>query len=103
MYNRYSSWEWLYGEAPPFDFSFFEKFSWGEIQFHFELEGGLIRRAFVYSDAMDEEFILRLKACFTEKRLKISDLTEHIKERFPEPELKEQVTDIMRLLQSRDL
>jgi lipoate-protein ligase A len=103
LYNRYSSWEWLYGEAPPFDFSFFEKFSWGEIQFHFELEGGLIRRAFVYSDAMDEEFILRQKACFTEKRLKISDLTEHIKERFPEPELKEQVTDIMRLLQSRDL
>lgn len=57
LYEKYSSWEWRYGEAPKFDIDLDKRFSWGEIQIGLQLEKGRVKKAHVYSDAMDEEFI----------------------------------------------
>ncbi|HBN83386.1 MAG TPA: lipoate--protein ligase [Clostridiales bacterium] len=103
LFQQYSSWEWLYGEAPAFDIKINDKFDWGEIQLHFELKDGLIHRALVYSDAMDEKFILALRDCFKEKRLRTSDLIFHIKEQFRDPVYEHQISDIVNMLENRDL
>lgn len=103
LYEQYSSWDWLYGEAPAFDIKIQDKFDWGELQLHFELKDGLIRQAFVYSDAMDETFILALRDCFKEKRLKIDDLTYHIKDQFQDSAYEQQISDIVKMLENRDL
>lgn len=56
-YDKYSSWQWIYGTSPDFDIELSSRFSWGSIQLLLKLEKGMIKSAAVYSDAMDEEFI----------------------------------------------
>lgn len=57
LYQKYSSWEWRYGEAPKFDLEFGVRFPWGGVEIGLKLEQGVIKEARVYSDAMDAEFI----------------------------------------------
>lgn len=57
LYEKYSSWEWRYGEAPKFDIEFATRFPWGGIDIGLKLEQGIIKEARVFSDAMDAEFI----------------------------------------------
>lgn len=57
LHNKYSSWDWRFGESPKFDIEMDTRFPWGGIQIGLRLEQGRIAKAFVYSDAMDESFI----------------------------------------------
>jgi len=40
LYDKYSSWEWLYGECPEFSNSFFHKFDFGLIDLSLIVEKG---------------------------------------------------------------
>lgn len=53
LYRKYASWEWRYGETPDFDVSFRNRFEWGEMELCLSIEEGFIKKAVVYSDAMD--------------------------------------------------
>ena len=53
LYEKYSSWEYRYGETPSFDMSFENRFTWGGIDINLSVEKGVISKAYVYSDAMD--------------------------------------------------
>jgi lipoate-protein ligase A len=57
LYEKYSSWDWRYGEAPNFDLEMAARFAWGGITIGLKLAKGIITEAMVYSDAMDAEFI----------------------------------------------
>ncbi len=57
---RHASWEWRMGAAPAFGISMETRFPWGGVELALSLERGTVRAARVYSDAMDEAFILRL-------------------------------------------
>ncbi|MGI5921106.1 MAG: lipoate--protein ligase [Syntrophomonadaceae bacterium] len=61
LHDRYSSWEWRYGETPEFDVTFKKRFIWGEIDMGLSVEEGKITDAVVYSDAMDVSIIESLK------------------------------------------
>lgn len=60
LYNKYSSWQWRYGESPRFDISFEKRFSWGEIEICLKCKDGYISDSKVYSDAMDYEVITKI-------------------------------------------
>lgn len=60
LYKKHSGWEWRYGASPRFDLAFSQHFPWGGIELSFKLKNGMIEDAAVYSDAMDEAFILSL-------------------------------------------
>lgn len=60
LYQKYSSWEWRFGQTPEFDISFENRFSWGGIEMCFNLKRGLIEDAVIYSDAMDSRLIQEL-------------------------------------------
>lgn len=60
LYNKYSSWQWRYGESPSFDISFQKRFSWGEIEICLNCKDGHIVDSKVYSDAMDYELITEI-------------------------------------------
>lgn len=60
LYNKYSSWQWRYGESPNFDISFQKRFTWGEIEICLNCEDGHIVDSKVYSDAMDYEIITEI-------------------------------------------
>ncbi len=60
LYEKYSSWQWIYGESPSFDVSYEDRFSWGEIQIGINLIDGYICRVKIYSDALATSFITKL-------------------------------------------
>lgn len=51
--ERFSAWEWNFGETMPFDVAFETRFSWGEITLRFRLKGARVAAVKAYSDAMD--------------------------------------------------
>ena len=58
--EKHTSWAWRFGASPRFDVAFSRRFSWGEIEFRFQLKNGKIESAEVFSDAMDEAFVRAL-------------------------------------------
>lgn len=67
--RKNGSWEWCYGEAPEFDITLKNRFSWGGIELCFKLDEGVIKKAEVYSDALCEELIGELPGLFENSRL----------------------------------
>ncbi len=53
LYDKYSSWDWTFGQSPKFDVSFKNRFSWGGIELGFATADGRICEVYVSTDAMD--------------------------------------------------
>ncbi len=64
LYSKYSSWKWRYGGSPSFDMEISKRFSWGEVQIGFTLEKGIVSKAGIYSDALNEAYIEKLSGIF---------------------------------------
>jgi len=66
-FARQSSWEWNFGQAPAFSHLLDERFSWGGVELHFDVEKGHITRAQVYTDSLNpaplEALATRLQNC----------------------------------------
>lgn len=62
--RRYASWEWLCGRKLPFTFQCAGKYPWGEVTIQLAAEGGIVREAAVYTDAMDGGFAPLLERAF---------------------------------------
>lgn len=62
LYEKYSSWDWKYGETPRFDISFEKRFPWGGMDVRLSLKDGRVDNAFIYSDAMNGSLIYELKS-----------------------------------------
>ncbi|HBO23731.1 MAG TPA: lipoate--protein ligase [Providencia sp.] len=52
-FAKQSSWEWNFGQAPAFSHYSDTRFSWGGIEFHFDIEKGIITRCQFYTDSLD--------------------------------------------------
>ncbi len=74
LYEKYSSWDWIYGESPAFDAYYEERFDWGEVQIGFLLKDGWIEQAQVYSDALNTAFIKKLGAVFRDVKFSSDNL-----------------------------
>ncbi|SET17312.1 lipoate--protein ligase [Anaerobranca gottschalkii] len=57
LYNKYSSWEWRYGQTPSFDIVLSNKFDWGSIELGLQLKDGFIRSSKIYSDSLEVDFM----------------------------------------------
>ena len=54
LQERYSSWEWTKGRKIPFTVQIEKRFAWGNIDLQMNVDGGIIKDAICYSDAMNE-------------------------------------------------
>ncbi|MCX7131553.1 lipoate--protein ligase A [Aeromonas sp.] len=52
-FARQRSWEWNFGHAPAFSHQLDERFGWGGVEIHFDVEKGVIGRAQIFSDSLD--------------------------------------------------
>ncbi|MDA8227459.1 MAG: lipoate--protein ligase [Desulfitobacterium hafniense] len=57
LVQKYSSWEWRFGNTPKFDISISRRFVWGEVELGFCLKNGHIDSVQVFSDAIEEGLI----------------------------------------------
>ena len=60
--GRYRSWDWNYGRRLPFDLAWETRFDWGELRLELGVEGGIVSRAAVSTDAMDWTLAPRIEA-----------------------------------------
>ena len=82
--ERNRSWEWNYGQKLPFTLSCEGRFCWGSVELRLQVEGGVIRRAVVYSDAMDWALAKRMEEMLAGCRLEPQSLAECPAESGPE-------------------
>lgn len=78
LYNKYSSWEWIYGETPKFDINLKNRFKWGEIDLNLKLNDGFIDSVIIYSDAMNAELIKDIEKCLNKIPFKIDNIKERL-------------------------
>ncbi|VDR29926.1 Lipoate-protein ligase A [Raoultella terrigena] len=66
-FARQSSWEWNFGQAPAFSHLLDERFRWGGVELHFDVEKGHITRTQVFTDSLNpaplEALAARLQGC----------------------------------------
>lgn len=53
QFLKQSSWEWNFGQAPAFNHQLDERFVWGGVELHFDVERGLITRAQMFTDSLN--------------------------------------------------
>ncbi len=56
LYNKYSSWNFIYGESPEFDIEYENRFSFGNVQLCLKVNNGIITQCKVFTDALDTIF-----------------------------------------------
>ncbi|CAM3544322.1 lipoate--protein ligase [Rouxiella silvae] len=55
QFEKQSSWQWNFGKAPAFSHELNERFSWGGVDIHFDVEKGRISRAQLFTDSLNPE------------------------------------------------
>lgn len=58
--ERFSSPEWIFGQSGELSQVMSKRFAWGDFELNVCVEGGKIREARIFSDALDADFILAL-------------------------------------------
>lgn len=53
LHHKYISWDWCFGQTPPFETQLEEDFSWGKVCLEIHVVKGMIARANVESEALD--------------------------------------------------
>jgi lipoate-protein ligase A len=61
IYEKYSSWEWRYGQTPKFQIEFHKRFGFGDIELLLNLKDSYVNEVVVYSDAMNASLVLDMK------------------------------------------
>lgn len=66
-FARQSSWDWNFGQAPAFSHMLDQRFTWGGIELHFDVEKGHISRTQIFTDSLNpaplEALAARLQGC----------------------------------------
>jgi len=57
LLEKYQSWDWRIGKSPSFDIFYETRFPWGGIELGLQVDGGIVKTAKIYSDAMDADWI----------------------------------------------
>ncbi len=102
LYNKYSSWEWRYGEAPGFDMDIDTRFPWGGVELALKLEKGMVSSARVYSDAMDAEFIAMLPGALQGAVFSSSALAEKISALDGDEEQRKMLDDMAKWIKAKE-
>jgi len=88
-FARQSSWEWNFGQAPAFSHLLDNRFSWGGIELHFDVEKGHITRTQLFTDSLNpaplEALAERLQGVLYRSDL-LQQKCEEIIVEFPEQE-----------------
>jgi lipoate-protein ligase A len=79
-YDQMADWEWRFGKTPEFSHHLEERFGWGGIDLHLNVEHGVIRECTIYSDALDPEMIDALQQSLPGRRYVLDDVSVGIEE-----------------------
>lgn len=84
LYERYASWDFRFGESPVFDAEWTARLSFGTVTVGVAVSNGFVKRARVYSDALDVDLIEALPPLLEGRRLAPSELSDAARPLSPE-------------------
>lgn len=94
-FAKQSSWEWNFGQAPAFSHYSDTRFPWGGIEFHFDIEKGVINRCQFFTDSLDPSPLEWLSEQLTGKAYQAETVRALSKEMVVKwPQLQEQLADL---------
>lgn len=76
LYREYASWQWRFGRTPAFNYQLEERFSFGEMQFLFQVTDGLISEVSVFTDALDTELVHLVRERISGVRFQSGDIAD---------------------------
>ncbi|SMC49740.1 lipoate--protein ligase [Papillibacter cinnamivorans] len=76
--GRFSSREWRFGQNVPFTAELSRRFPWGGVELSLRVEGGIVRQAAVYTDAMETELFDTLSRSLEGAPFSSRDLVKHL-------------------------
>ncbi|MCP2001756.1 UNVERIFIED_ORG: lipoate-protein ligase A [Buttiauxella agrestis ATCC 33320] len=89
-FARQSSWEWNFGQAPAFSHLLDQRFTWGGVELHFDVEKGHITQAKIFTDSLNpaplEALAARLQGCLYRSDM-LQQQCETLIADFPEQEM----------------
>lgn len=89
-FARQSSWEWNFGQAPAFSHLLDQRFTWGGVELHFDVERGHITRTQIFTDSLNpaplEALAARLQGCLYRSDM-LQQQCETLIADFPEQEM----------------
>lgn len=87
QFARQSSWAWNFGHAPDFSHLLDERFSWGGVELHFDVERGVIVRTQVFTDSLNPAPLEALAASLNDTPYRpesMAAVCRRLIEKFPE-------------------
>lgn len=78
LYMIQSSWQWRFGRTPAFDYEIEERFSFGEMQFLFQIKEGNVKDVSVFSDALDTDLAELVRNRIIGARFTPKDISEKL-------------------------
>lgn len=100
---KFSGWDWIYGKKMEFNYSIYQRFSWGDIDIKLVIDAGIIKECMVYSDALMTELFERLPGYFKGSAFS-SDAMLKVLEEYPaKEEEKDMIQDISNLIKSENI
>lgn len=75
-FARQSSWEWNFGKAPAFTHELNERFVWGGVDIHFDVEKGNISRAQIFTDSLNPAPLLALAEQLSGTPYRVQDISQ---------------------------
>ena len=76
--EKYSSWEWRYGETPKFDLTLSNRFTWGGVDIGLKLRHGQITTASIYSDSLEPDIIEEVAGKLANTKLDATSMVDSI-------------------------
>lgn len=61
-FEKMSDWNWRFGEAPSFNHQMTERFDWGLIEVHLDVQKAIVEKVQIFSDSLHPEMIEHLMA-----------------------------------------
>ena len=102
LVEKYSSWEWRFGNTPEFDVSFNHRFIWGEIEMGSCLKRGYIDFVKVFSDALEERLIRDIQQSLEGCSFRKDSMIERIIRVSSQSEDQQIINDIAQWLDASD-
>lgn len=79
LQEKFSDWQWIFGRKIQFTNHLQERFAWGNIEFCIGVNEGKIKTLKIYSDAMEQDLILKLQDILNGCIYKKVEIIERIK------------------------
>ncbi len=94
-YEKFSSWDWRYGKNPDFEIEHTARFIWGGVEIGLTTKNGVITDVRVFSDALQDDFIDKLKPVFLDVAYKNDTLKQTLKRLPLDPNEEQIYSDIV--------